>query len=79
MIARLFTVVTAICLLAASAAHAQGKPELQWLAQSAFKVTTPGGKVIMIDPWITGNPKTPPELQNLVQVRDTNPGDEKAF
>ena len=52
-------------LLAAGAAQAQGKPELQWFAQSAFKLTTPGGKVIMIDPWITGNPKTPAELKDL--------------
>lgn len=48
-----------------SAAHAQGKPELQWFGQSAFKLTTAGGKVIMIDPWIMANPKTPQDLKNL--------------
>jgi L-ascorbate metabolism protein UlaG (beta-lactamase superfamily) len=46
-------------------ASAKGKVELQWLGQSAFKLTTPGGKVIMIDPWITTNPKTPPEFKDL--------------
>ena len=48
-----------------SATPATGKTELQWFAQSAFKLTTPGGKVLMIDPWLTGNPKTPPEYKDL--------------
>lgn len=39
--------------------------ELQWYGQSAFKITTPGNKVIMIDPFITKNPKTPEELKDL--------------
>ena len=43
----------------------QQKTHLQWFGQSAFKLTTPGGKVIIIDPWITGNPVTPPALKNL--------------
>ena len=38
---------------------------LQWYGQAAFKVTTPGGKVIVIDPFITKNPKTPAELKDL--------------
>ena len=52
---------------AASAAMAQGakKIEIQWLGQAAMKITTPTGKVIMIDPWLTTNPKTPPEYKNL--------------
>ncbi|NMW18427.1 MAG: metal-dependent hydrolase [Chlorobiaceae bacterium] len=27
--------------------------ELKWYGQSAFKITTPSGKVLLIDPWIT--------------------------
>jgi len=42
--------------------------ELQWFGQSAFKITTPGGKVIMIDPFITKNPKTPQELKDLSKL-----------
>ena len=35
------------------AAWAQsGTVQVQWLGQSAMKVTTPGGKVIVIDPWL---------------------------
>src|SRR5512140_303769 len=53
-------------LLAAGAAAAQsGKVQIQWLGQTAMKVTTPGGKVIVIDPWLLTNPKTPPEYKNL--------------
>ena len=43
-------------------AHAQaaaGKTELYWFGQAGFKIKTPGGKTIVIDPWLTGGPKTP--------------------
>ena len=65
MLGRFFALAGMSLLLVAGAAQAQGKTELQWFAQSAFKLTTPGGKVIMIDPWLTGNPKTPAELKDL--------------
>ena len=44
---------------------AQGKIELQWFGQSATKITTVSGKVIVIDPWLTKNPLTPQEYKNL--------------
>ena len=44
---------------------AQGKAELQWFSQAGFKLTTPGGKVIMIDPWIKGATKLPDEFKDL--------------
>ncbi len=65
MIIRLFAVVSAFCLLLAGAANAQGKTELQWFSQAGFKLTTPGGKVIMIDPWIKGATKLPEEFKDL--------------
>ncbi len=36
-----------------------GKAQLQWLGQASFKLTSPSGKNIIIDPWITGGPKAP--------------------
>jgi len=39
---------------------AQGKTELLWLGQAGFRIKSPNGKMILIDPWITGGPKTPP-------------------
>ena len=41
------------------AAAVSGKTELLWLGQAGFRITSPGGKVIVIDPWITGGPKAP--------------------
>jgi L-ascorbate metabolism protein UlaG (beta-lactamase superfamily) len=55
----------ALLLTPAAARADQGRTELLWLGQSAFRINTPGGKVILIDPWITGNPKTPAEWKDL--------------
>ena len=38
---------------------ASGKTELLWLGQASFRIKTPGGKTIVVDPWLTGGPKTP--------------------
>jgi len=46
------------------ASGAQGKTEILWLGQASFRIKTPGGKIILIDPWITGGPKTPPQYKN---------------
>jgi L-ascorbate metabolism protein UlaG (beta-lactamase superfamily) len=37
----------------------QAKTELLWFGQAGFRIKTPGGKTIVIDPWLTGGPKTP--------------------
>ncbi len=68
MFVRFLSAIAAACLMFAGVANAQGKVELLWYGQSAFKLTTPGGKVIMIDPWIKGNPKTPAELKDLDKI-----------
>ena len=46
-------------------ARGAGKTEVLWLGQAATRITTPGGKVIMIDPWLTSNPKTPAAWKDL--------------
>jgi L-ascorbate metabolism protein UlaG (beta-lactamase superfamily) len=55
----------ALAVLAPAAAYAQDKVQVLWLGQSAFRITTPGGKVIVTDPWILRNPVTPPGWKNL--------------
>ena len=46
--------------------QAQTSPvHVQWLGQSAFKITSPAGKVIITDPWLKANPLTPPEFKTL--------------
>ena len=41
------------------------KAEVHWLGQATTKLTTLTGKVIVIDPFITNNPKTPQGWKNL--------------
>ena len=62
----LAALATVIALAALAPLYAQtGKIEVQWLGQSATKITSVGGKVIVIDPFLTNNPKTPPQYKNL--------------
>jgi hypothetical protein len=42
----------------------QGKTEILWLGQAGFRIKSPEGKIIVIDPWLTGGPKTPPVYKN---------------
>ncbi|MFZ5649151.1 MAG: metal-dependent hydrolase [Bacillota bacterium] len=38
---------------------------VKWLGHSAFQITTGTGKVILIDPWITGNPACPVKKEDI--------------
>jgi L-ascorbate metabolism protein UlaG (beta-lactamase superfamily) len=42
-----------------------GAVEVLWLGQAAFRITSPSGKVIVIDPFLTNNPKTPSGWKHL--------------
>ncbi len=53
------------CATTQAPASSGKKVEVLWLGQAATKITTPGGKVIVIDPWLTTNPKTPAQYKNL--------------
>src|SRR5713226_3373227 len=55
----------ALILPAVPSAQQGGKVEVLWLGQAAFKITSPGGKVIVLDPFLVNNPKTPAEYKNL--------------
>lgn len=41
------------------------RTEVLWLGQAAFKITTPGGKVVVTDPWLRTNPLTPANYKQL--------------
>jgi L-ascorbate metabolism protein UlaG (beta-lactamase superfamily) len=46
---------------------------LTWLGHAAFRIETPGGKRIYVDPFLTGNPKCPesekePERVDLIAI-----------
>jgi L-ascorbate metabolism protein UlaG (beta-lactamase superfamily) len=51
-------------VFAQNSSGARGKTELLWFGQAGFRIKTPEGKMILIDPWITGGPKTPPQYKN---------------
>lgn len=86
--ARVLCLAAAIVVIFVTGPLAQekGKVEILWLGQSATKITTPGGKVIVIDPFLVNNPKTPPQYKNLEALGTTatkvfpiNPGDKLTF
>lgn len=60
--------ITSILLSGLSVYGSINAAELQWFGQAAFKVTTESGKVILIDPFISKNPKTPEELKDLAKL-----------
>jgi L-ascorbate metabolism protein UlaG (beta-lactamase superfamily) len=43
--------------------------KLTWLGHATFRVETPGGKTILIDPWVMGNPMCP-EKEKIVKKVD---------
>lgn len=60
--------ILAGALIAFSCVQAQaeaGKTEVLWLGHAAFRITSPGGKVIVIDPALSVMPTTPPEYKKL--------------
>jgi L-ascorbate metabolism protein UlaG (beta-lactamase superfamily) len=38
---------------------------ITWLGHATFLITTPGGKRIVTDPWLEGNPMCPPDRQRI--------------
>lgn len=57
-----------LLILASSAVRAaEGQTELTWLGHSAFRLVTPSGKVLLIDPWIT-NPSNPGGAAMLAEI-----------
>lgn len=41
---------------------------IKWLGHASFEITTSDGKIILIDPWIKGNPKSPINLSDITKV-----------
>ena len=64
----IFAVIAVLALAACAGPAAYeptGKIEVLWLGQAAFRITTMTGKVIVIDPWLKTNPKTPAQYKDL--------------
>lgn len=74
---KLLSVFRCLCLIVlvtvyAGTAYADkkvaGRISVQWLGHAAFKITTQYGKVILIDPFITRNPKLPKQYKDLSKL-----------
>lgn len=70
---RIVGVAAAACLAAlagcaATPPETRAGVEVLWLGQSAFRITTPGGKVIVTDPWLIRNPLTPAQYKDLAAL-----------
>lgn len=42
--------------------------KLTWLGHATFRIETPGGKILIIDPWVMGNPKCPDSEKQVKKV-----------
>jgi L-ascorbate metabolism protein UlaG (beta-lactamase superfamily) len=42
--------------------------KLTWLGHATFRIETPAGKTVIIDPWIMGNPACPPQEKTVKKV-----------
>lgn len=63
------TVILALAALGVTggAAGVAAATELTWYGHAAFKLTTPGGRVLVIDPWIA-NPANPTGADDLAKL-----------
>src|SRR5215831_7553800 len=59
--------IVIVLWLFASAAFAQ-QIEVLWLGHSAFRITTTTGKVIVIDPFLKRNSRTPAQYKDLTKL-----------
>ena len=58
------TLIISFLLLGLSLPVLAAPTEVIWYGQSAFRVVTPAGKVLQVDPWIV-NPANPNGKQDL--------------
>ena len=61
-------VATAIALCMTAALAAAEPIEVLWLGHSTFRITSATGKVIVIDPFLKKNPRTPPKYKDLAAL-----------
>ncbi|MBU8899677.1 metal-dependent hydrolase [Corallococcus sp. M34] len=47
--------------------------QVTWLGHAAFEVVSPGGTRLLIDPWLKGNPKTPPAWTDVTRFTRERP------
>jgi L-ascorbate metabolism protein UlaG (beta-lactamase superfamily) len=48
--------------------HPASRLAITWFGHSTFLITTPGGKRIVTDPWLEGNPLCPPGMKRIAEA-----------
>ncbi|CAH2032265.1 metal-dependent hydrolase [Trichlorobacter ammonificans] len=67
---RLCLLFTTLMLLVSAAPALAAQAQITWYGHAAFKVVTPSGKVLLVDPWISNpaNPNAQKDLESLQKV-----------
>lgn len=68
MLRKLSYAAAGLAMLATMGAEKAIAADVLWYGQAAFKITSPNGKVILIDPFISKNPKTPKALKDISKI-----------
>src|SRR4051794_38657892 len=55
-------------VLVAPVASAQGSVKLEFFGHSFFRLTSPSGKIVLLNPWITGNPSVTVSMDDINQA-----------
>jgi L-ascorbate metabolism protein UlaG (beta-lactamase superfamily) len=42
--------------------------KITWLGHATFRIETPGGKTVLIDPWVMGNPMCPDDQKTFEKI-----------
>src|SRR6185369_15194542 len=42
--------------------------KLTWLGHATFRIETPGGKIVLVDPWVMNNPMCPDSEKNIKKL-----------
>jgi len=42
--------------------------KLTWLGHATFRIETPGGKIVLVDPWVMNNPMCPDSQKNIKKL-----------
>jgi L-ascorbate metabolism protein UlaG (beta-lactamase superfamily) len=48
--------------------HQHPRPKFTWIGHATVRCALPGGEVVLIDPWLEGNPSCPQDCKSLDRV-----------
>ena len=51
--------------------------KITWLGHATFRIQTPKGKVVLIDPWVKGNPACPEKEKEVKKSKKKDKDEEE--